>query len=175
MRWSVFTSMVLFTSTALAQDVSEAVEALDAVHQPTSSAADIDTSVSRLTQRLSVRDPEPDCDEVTSDLFDATAALRTVVATVQMPPWAPMRAAACLLSHPEVGRTDALDWLAHPNKRGLALLVMARLDGFPEALAVELGTAALRGPWSADAKRQLRSANNPRLRELVSLPETTTE
>ena len=175
MRWYPLTLMALTLAAsglAAAQDVPEAEEALEAFDEIASprqrTASNIDVSaVSRLTQQLSVRDPEPSCDDLTRDISDPITALRAVVETVQMPPWAPMRAASCLLEQPENARDDAMAWLAHPNKRGLAMLVVARLDHYPEPLALDLGRAALAGPWSADARRRLRSATNPRLRALL--------
>ena len=79
--------------------------------------------------RLSVRDPAPTCEQALAGVPEPTAVLRHIVDTVNMPPWVPMRAAACLLRDPSTPTEVALSWVSHPDKRGLALLVLALRRG----------------------------------------------
>ncbi len=120
---------------------------------------------------LSVRDPAPSCEAVEALATDPLAALLTVVDKASMPPWAPMRAAHCIVTrHTTAARTDLLSWVGQEQTRGLGLLVLAELDAMDEPVALELAQAALAGPLATDAQARLADSGIPSVRALVAEP-----
>jgi hypothetical protein len=120
-------------------------------------------------EALSIRDPAPDCAAVEALAAEPRAALLAVVEHASMPPWAPMRAAHCLTTrHTEASKGELLAWMSQEETRGLALLVMAELDGLAEPIAVELAQAALAGPLAEDARSRLAESEREALRALVT-------
>jgi hypothetical protein len=112
-----------------------------------------------------------DTEGVRDALADAT--------THQAPPWAPMRAAACLT---ELAADDARarvavgELMTRAEAPGLALAVTERLDALDEPVAVELARAALatHGDAPRVARRlvpRLQAAPHPGVRALVPLAE----
>ena len=121
-----------------------------------------------VVEALTARHPVP-CAEVEAHATDPVAELRWVVDHVQRPPWAPMRAADCLIQHhaSEVGGLLRA-WVTDPEKRGLGRLVVARLHVVPVAQAIELGNLALeRSSEPARVKRTLARSPSQELRALV--------
>jgi len=119
-------------------------------------------------QALSVRDA-PDCAAVEALATDPLDALRTVVEHAAMPPWAPMRAAHCMLTrHPDQARDDLLSWVGQAKTRGLGLLVLSELDTLAEPLALEIAGAALAGPLADDARPRLADSAVPSVKALAT-------
>ena len=116
---------------------------------------------SDMTTRLSVRHDPPACETLAALGPDDAVreALVEVAETVRLPPWAPMRAAACLVERadqdPEA-LAVARRWVVDPERPGLALVVLGGLDPLPPEEALAL---ARRG---AD-----RAAEEPRLAPYV--------
>ncbi len=119
-----------------------------------------------VAQALSVRDPEPSCAAVEALTDDPVGVLQALADESAAPPWLPMRAAACLLSHPE-GERSAAAWVVDPDRKGLARLVFGRLDAMEPAAAIRVARAALSGPWRAEAIARLAASEVPELRALV--------
>ncbi len=118
---------------------------------------------SALLQALSLRDGSPSCGEMEAGLPNATASLTAVVAHVSMPPWAPMRAAECLVAgHAVEVRADVVRWVTDPGLKGLGILALSRLDAMPADVAIEVASAAIeRGPDPAGARVRVAKAANP--------------
>ena len=96
-----------------------------------------------LLRRLSLRDPVPACDE----LRGSSADLVWIAETVEHPPWAGMRAAACVVSeHAAVQEVVLVRWVTDPALAGLGRVVAGGLDAVPADVALRLATAALEGP-----------------------------
>lgn len=116
----------------------------------------------------------PACDRVSATSDDAVADLLRIVDEVTMPPWAPMRAADCLVrEHAKVPVvTGALrEWVVDPAHMGLARLVVTRIDALDPTLAVDLASRA----WAADIdrpflKRHLGRSLRPEVRAVVPRP-----
>ncbi len=120
---------------------------------------------------LSLRDAPPGCAEVEALAAEPLVALRAVVERAAMPPWAPLRAARCIVTHhAEPARADLAGWLTDADRRGLALVVLDAMDELPEPLALELSAAALAGPLADDARQRLADSERPAIRALVSAP-----
>ncbi len=118
---------------------------------------------------LSVKDPAPDCGAVEALATDPLDALRAVVDHAAMPPWAPMRAAHCIITeHPDQARDDLLSWVGQTETRGLGLLVLSQLDTLAEPLAVEIAGAALAGPLADDARPRLADSAVPSIKALAT-------
>ena len=118
---------------------------------------------------LSVRDGAPACAEVEALASDPVASLLAVVEHATRPPWAGVRAAACLISgHAEAVREPMLAWVTGPDTGGLARLVVGQLDAMPEPLAVELATAALAGPHADFLQKGVEGSAHPGVVALVS-------
>lgn len=117
---------------------------------------------------LSVRDPEPACAEVEALSPTPVATLLEVIDRAQQPPWAGMRAANCLIQgHGAEVQPQLLAWVASPDTRGLALLVLDQLDALPQDVALAVATAALAGPLAADATPRVQKSSNPSLQALA--------
>mgnify|MGYP007046967071 CR=1 FL=1 len=122
-----------------------------------------------LLRRLSVRDPEPTCDEIESGLADAVAELVHVAETVTMPPWAGMRAAACVASgHSEAAMDTLTKWVSDPEMKGLGLVTVQHLDAMSEEHALSVANAALAGPIADDVRDDLQASAHPSVVELVA-------
>ena len=119
-------------------------------------------------QALSIRDPAPSCEEVEALVPQPVAALRNVVSHAQMPPWAPMRAAHCLISrHGSEVESDLLSWVGQEETLGLGLLVVDEVELLPEELGLRVAKAALAGPLQAKARERLAGCGSSALRALV--------
>ena len=105
---------------------------------------------------FSVRDPQPVCAEVEALAPVPTTGLLEVVQLGVMPPWAAMRAASCLVSgHADQVPDTLAAWVADPQAKGLALLVLDQIDDLPEPLALQIAAQALAGPHAAEAPARL--------------------
>ncbi len=108
---------------------------------------------------LSIRDPAPTCEEVEALSADPVATLRVVVERAELPPWAPLRAAHCMVTrHASAAEADIVAWMGDPQTRGLALLTLGALDTLPEETARTVAAAALAGPHAADAREKIQDA-----------------
>jgi hypothetical protein len=110
-------------------------------------------------------------------LGEATPALRAELADLAeadvQPPWASVRAAGCLVTLFPDAETAARvrPWMADPERAGLALVVVGRLDGLPAIDAADLARAALATPDTrqrARVERKLAISERPELRALVT-------
>lgn len=118
---------------------------------------------------LSVRDPEPDCATVEALSPTPLATLLLVIQHAEQPPWVGIRAATCVLDrHAQLASPALFAWVEGPTTRGLALLVLDRLDRLPDPLALELAAAALKGPHAADAAERVARSSKAELRALLS-------
>ena len=121
-----------------------------------------------LYRALSMRDQSPPCVELEALSTDPMGDLTYIVDHAQQPPWAAMRAAACLISgHAEAAAPMMKGWMVDPEKAGLAILVLGRLDDMPLAVGVELATAALSGPDPDGARKRIARASAPEIRRLA--------
>ena len=96
--------------------------------------------------KMRARDGWGDCEAVWA-LGDATAVRDALAAqvTVQLPPWAAMRAAACLAERPEDPQVRLLmvGWTADAATPGLARVTLTRLERLPEADALRAAQQTL--------------------------------
>jgi hypothetical protein len=115
---------------------------------------------------LSVRDPEPRCEDVEAMAPSPLDDWRAMVATT-MPPWLPMRAATCLITqHPAEARADFVTWVTTPEDKGLALLVLDHLDALPPDVATEVAKAAVSGPFPEEARERIAKSAAPEIRAI---------
>jgi hypothetical protein len=102
---------------------------------------------SKLLAAVSARDGAPACDVLDATVSDPVATYEAIVEHVEMPPWAPMQAARCLIqNHSEASRGTLESWLGEKDKAGLAKLVVLHVKHLPESLAVDLTRKAMAGP-----------------------------
>ena len=93
------------------------------------------------------RHPQTTCAEVAQRTPNPVRSLNAVVHGPALPPWVPMRAAACLVDeHLEAGEGEITAWLVDPELLGLARLVQRRLSHMPAPIAQRLEKAAIAGP-----------------------------
>lgn len=119
---------------------------------------------------FSSRDGAPPCAEVEALVPDPVASLENVIAHVQMPPWAPMHAAACLIEGHGAERPELLaSWVDDPALKGLARMVFHRLHRLEPDQARSLADRALAGPLAADANAILARSPDARLRALATV------
>lgn len=113
-----------------------------------------------LARRLSIKDPAPDCAELAEGMSaDPEASFHYVVNTVQTPPWAPMRAAGCILElYPESSKDAIVGWVRTKETEGLGRLVLSKLATLPEPVAVGVVKAGL-GSDLAEETREAAAAS----------------
>lgn len=121
-----------------------------------------------MVKALSLRDGAPPCEQVEALSPQPVADLLKVVDTVQMPPTAPMLAAACLLDHHPLEVAEPVEaWMASADTRGLCLLVTQRLDTLPVGTAVRWVQVGLSGPHAAEVRAAVEASARPELRALL--------
>ena len=141
----------------------------DAVFQPT-------PAVNTVYVALSHRDKSPSCDELDAMVDDPVAAYEQIIDHAQQPPWAPMRAASCLIeNHGLAAQARIESWVITPELRGLALLTFNNIDKLPVEVAISLSQRAVtEGPFLRDAKRRLAKSQHLEIQKIansVVLPE----
>lgn len=119
-----------------------------------------------LVRALSSRDGAPPCEQLEALVSDPSTSLRRIVEHVEMPPWAPMHAAACLIER-HAGEHEALleAWVADPSRKGLARLVFHRMHLLAPAQTRALTERALAGPLAGDARAAMLTSPDPEVRE----------
>lgn len=132
---------------------------------------DVAAITDAVMRALSSRDPVS-CEVIEALTPTPTATLLTVVNEVQRPPWAPMRAANCLLlNHAAEVTPDIERWVVAPELAGLGRLVLGSLDQMPLSVALPVAQKALAlGPDRALVEERLAGAAVPELRALVVKP-----
>ena len=120
---------------------------------------------------LSMRHPVP-CAEVEALAPDPVDTLLHVVDEVQMPPWAPMRAAECLVrGHGLEVREHLQRWVVEPELKGLGRLVLGELEALPVEVAVEVARAAVtRGSEPELARERVEAVSVPEVRAVLEKP-----
>jgi hypothetical protein len=110
----------------------------------------------KLVTALSVRHPAPNCAEAESLSMTPLADLLAVVDQVEMPPWAGMRAAHCIIDgHGVQAEAQLIQWMGKPETAGLAMMVADRLDRLPEGLSERLRKAGRSGQNAARLETRL--------------------
>ncbi len=100
-----------------------------------------------LYSALARRDPVVTCHELSVLAAEPVTDLVRMAETLELPPWAPMRAAECVVTHHAGEASDVLQrWVVDEQRAGLAKLVLRRLKHIPEEQAVALTRTALTGP-----------------------------
>lgn len=123
-----------------------------------------------VTLALSSRDAVS-CESIEALTATPTATLVEVVQTVQMPPWAPMRAADCLIErHPLEIREQLDQWVTDPNLAGLNRLVLGKLDVMPVEVAVPVARKALEGSDPELARARVGASKVAEVRAVVVTP-----
>jgi hypothetical protein len=118
---------------------------------------------------FSLRDASPPCAQIEADLPDPAASLEAIVDHVAMPPWAPMRAAACLVErHADARRVTLESWVGDPARKGLARLVFNRLHLLDTTTAELLAERALLGPLQSDARAAMLRSPSPSVQALAT-------
>ena len=124
-------------------------------------------STGSLLAALSSRD-DVSCSAVEALVADPVPALVEVVATVKMPPAAPMRAAGCLIEGHAHQVPDVIEgWMKGADTKGLALLVAGRLDSLDPELAARFASAGMAGPWATDVQPALEKSALAEVRAVV--------
>ncbi len=108
------------------------------------------TPSAELINALSHRDGAPACASLgEEDDLEFQLQLVNVVQTIEMPPWAPMNAAGCLMEmFPTQSRSLFRTWLEQEDTKGLAIKLALQMDQLPLDLQLELVPLALSGPHS---------------------------
>jgi len=143
--------LMFLTPTAMAQE-----------WQP--SAADL-----AVHKALSGRHQTHSCAEVEALSDTPVASLRNIVTHATAPPWAPMRAASCLVErHATEVQSDLERWVSDEATLGLGIQTLGQLDLMPEDVAIAVANKALTdGPPSLDAAARVSRSDSSVLRALV--------
>lgn len=121
---------------------------------------------------LSGRHFSGDCASVEALAPAPVETLLAVVEHASAPPWAPMRAAACLTrGHAVEIEPQLLTWVTDPNLRGLGIQTLTLLDAMPEPVAVAVARNALaHGPAELDAATRIGEARSDAVRAVLLEP-----
>lgn len=131
--------------------------------------AEVDAvELAAVVRALSARDGAS-CEAVEALASQPVATLLAVVEEVRMPPYAPMRAAGCLVSrHATAVQPDLERWVVDPQTKGLGRLVLGAFDQMPVAVAVPVARKALsEGTDRELASKRAAAAATPEIRALV--------
>ncbi len=125
-------------------------------------------AVDEVLRALSNRHPLP-CADIEALSPTPVDTLLHVVDEVTMPPWAPMRAAECLVAgHALEVRAHLQRWVVAPELKGLGRLVLGELDRLPVEVAVEVARKAVtEGPEPELAKEKAAACALPEVRAVV--------
>jgi hypothetical protein len=126
-------------------------------------------NVGDVVRALSLRHPMA-CAEIEALTPTPVDTLQHVVATVELPPWAPMRAADCLVrGHAVEVRPSIERWVTDPAFTGLGRLVLLDLDAMPVEVAVPVARKALAGPLADLARERVASSTRGEVRAVGAL------
>jgi len=119
-----------------------------------------------LVRALSPRESPVACAALGGVSSDLAGDLAWVADHVTAPPWVGMRAGECLLrDHADTAGPVLRAWVTERESRGLAWLVLDRLDTLPRALALELARAAIdEGPDPRGARRRIARSESAEVR-----------
>jgi hypothetical protein len=144
-------TLLLFSSLAMAHPVPDADGVQESVFRT-------------LSQRH-----DPGCETV--EALSSTPVEHLLAMTeFAMPPWVPMRAAACLATrHTDAVRPQLDAWVTDPNTKGLMLAVVGLLDQMPETHALQLAELAVtKGSDPAAAASRILRSDNTHLRAIAT-------
>lgn len=167
-------SLLLVASTALAAPPSGVPSNLAIGEEqpvPVPTDAPLSDEALLVHQALTVRHDPPACDVLVAGLTEPRQALIDVVEHTSMPPWAPMRAAACLSDlYAQQESLRLVSWVSEDKWAGLGQMLLGRIDSLPVPVSVEVAKAALTGPVAETATRKLAGSSHAELRALVTAP-----
>jgi hypothetical protein len=127
-------------------------------------------NVGEVVRALSYRHPVA-CAEIEHLTATPVDTLQHVVATVELPPWAPMRAAECLVrGHAAEVQSSIETWVTDPALTGLGRLVLGDLDAMPVAVAVPVARNALAGHLAAVARERIAASAHAEVRAVGVSP-----
>ena len=112
---------------------------------------------------------EPVCPHERDWGTELSVRLVHLAETVEMPPWAGIRAAHCFMEQFASQSPDTLKrWVAEPRWAGLGRVVLMELSKVDEPLAVQLAALALEGHLKDFAVRHLGTSEHAGVREQIS-------
>ena len=122
--------------------------------------SDSDVAVHRA---LSVRHKTLSCTEVEALSTEPLQTLRNMVAHASAPPWAPMRAASCIVElHPVEAQPDLERWVSDSKLEGLRIQTLKQLPTMPEAVARAVALKAI-AAFPTEVSMDDLAARDPRL------------
>lgn len=121
-----------------------------------------------LVRALSTRHGAPPCSELANLSATPADSLEHIVDHVEMPPWVPMHAAACLIEEHFDAKSEVIArWVREPNKKGLAKLVFNRLHQIEPSDARSLVDTARSGPYAQHLNAALVRSPSAEVRALA--------
>lgn len=133
--------------------------------------APLTPSQQALYDALVARDGAPPCATVEALSPTPVADLTLLAEEVTRPGWVGLRAADCLITrHAEAVTPQLQRWMVSPDTKGLALLVVQKIDLLPAPTAQDLAIRGLAGPHAASLRPRLARAADPDLRRLATEP-----
>ena len=129
-----------------------------------------------LIQQLSLRDGSPSCAKLAEENDGLQQDLQSLISVDIRPSYVPMRAANCLLElYPADVETYKV-WMVSPENRGLAFLVINKMNTLPIDVSVPLAQAGLDGVHSKGVRLRLERVGVPEIQQLlVSEPQNGAE
>ena len=120
-----------------------------------------------LIRQLSLRDGSPSCTKLAEEHTGLQEELQQLISADIRPSYVPMRAANCLLElYPTDLETYKL-WMISPENRGLAFLVINKMESLPLEVSVPLAQAGLEGVHSKGVRIRLEGVGVPEIQQVL--------
>jgi hypothetical protein len=124
-----------------------------------------------LIQQLSARDGSPSCQVLEQKHGNIQLELQQITFSDVSPSYVPMRAANCLLELYPSDVETYKEWMISPESKGLALLVVNKMEMLPVDVAIPLAIAGLNGAHKKGVLIRLEKVSVPQIQELLQSTE----
>jgi len=122
-----------------------------------------------LQRQLSQRDGSPSCTVLAEQHDNIQIKLQQLVSVDIKPSYVPMRAAGCLLElYPRDVETYR-EWMVAPENKGLAFLVINKMETMPVDVSVSLAQSGLEGTHAKGIRIRLESVRVAEVQQLLTL------
>jgi hypothetical protein len=118
-------------------------------------------------KQLANRDGPPDCSSLAVQTADIKAQLSELIEADAKPSYVPMRAANCLLELYPSDVETYVKWMSKPEYRGLAFLVIGKIDSLPIDVGVTLARAGLEAVHSEEIATRLQKVEVPEIQQVL--------
>ena len=121
-----------------------------------------------LQRQLSQRDSIPSCALLVTQHDNLQMKLQQLVNADIKPSYVPMRAAGCLLELYPRDVDTYREWMIAPENKGLAFLVINKMEKMPVEVSVSLAQSGLEGAHAKGVRTRLERVRVVEIQELLA-------